>query len=677
MPVSPSTPRSDPAFEETRDAIAWYSVNRHSQTDLAGETIVLCPLISVGHADPDLASSLKEGYAEARRQLTLGKKVRLIAHGSTLKNSQPDWVDNFPDFSRTEVGAYRHGNPIEQTRALAASVRAWLDRNFAPAVGSHIASDIFYGSAAGRIFQPLFDAIPYAKGLAAAHPNAEFIVTDPMWPGVNLLNQLLGQDGNMISPPPSKKPGRWRLRFSIAVLIFLLRAMAGQFKNYFQSVKSRRFLAKHSKVTSANPAIWLALVPDWERTNSHVIDRIARPLLQQNISFGIFLVSTLSPGERFDSKRSPANDWATPWSILDQFKDQLDQIPVVQLVRPLSPIRLLNALVVGGFASLRIAWKLLRDGAYPDLAFYGFDLRSLERPLAAMATIDVLQVTAVNHAFAEAFADEDFTGRKVFFSNVGLVETMAADRQLHQAGAITVNFSHGAMNDTWYGASENRSDHLIAWTSSDIENCHSLGTPAIYFPPVLPVHTNRHRKQSRNILLLTSYLHHDWAAANFPYRPFLTEVLRCQTLIEAEYPGKFHFRLRTHPSDVASQVDSLIDEFPDIQLSSSASLAEDLKWADIAIASPSTVILFTIAAEIPIFVHCAPAYRNMPEMRAVDSRRKFFRAEDILPLFTQTINGLANDRDKELEPERSLRELLIGSDGAETDILSIIGGLQT
>lgn len=636
------------------------------------EVIIVCAPPSVGSADAGARSSLEIGFKKAYSIASAGRAARLIAHGCTLPTSQPGWLNAHMNLSLSELGHYRLGDPIQQTRALSSSIRSWLDSIFAPAAGHRQASRIFYGSLAGRVLQPLFDAIPYAHGLAAAYPGGNFIITGDAWPGTHILRSLIEPTGGrVISPLPQRVRG-WRLRFTLAFLFTFVRALIGQLKNYALSKKVRVFLTQHSSGDKPKPKIWLGLVPNWERVNRHVIDRIALPLLERKIPFGIVFITTLAMGERTQDRKEQKPTSDLPWPMLDFLKPHIKHIPLEQLVRPYSLLRFLSALRIGCVASLRIGWRLLQQGPYLAFGPYRAELDKLCRPISALATIDVLPVALANEAQSELSARYNFTDCKVVFSSVGVADSAAADHALRQSGATTINFVHGALGDGWYGQTENCADYMMVWTHTDVANCINQGTSAIFSPPDSSFVYRKISCRVRNILFLTNYLHNDWTAANYPLKPFLLEMLRAQKLIEQEHPGVFRFKWRPHPSDVRTEIDRVASQFPAFELSGQKSLDEDLLWADIAITSPSTAILNALAADLPVFVHCPPAQRILPEMQALADERKFFFANDLSSSFTDLVKALDKDRTTATAPERELYKTLVGLGETPKDINDLL-----
>lgn len=642
--------------------------------------VVLCPPVSVGQQVAWPRPVLADAIAASRRYLETGDSVILVADGCTVPGVISSDLSNAERFGAAELGCYRLGNPIDATRPLSNEIRAWLDQQFAPALenlpGS--AGAIFYGSLVGRMLQPLFDAIAYVEGLSAAFPGARFVVAGPPWLGSDLLRSLLVGSGGTVQAGRSKyRP--WRIAFPAAFIIALGRALAGQVRNYLRSNSARTFLAKNGGRQSVSPVTWVALVPNWERINTHVLSRIAQPILDQGDDLGIILLNTLEPGERTMDGDRPFSADAAPWPMLERLSPDFDKIAFEQLVRPASPLRLVRALARGAWASVQIAWTLLRDGPALRFGVYEVAAGGLARSLANLATIDVLQVRVVAEAFAELVVRQDFSESSVVFSTVGLADTAAADRLLHAAGATTFNFVHGALGDMWYGQNENCSDVMLVWTAADLATARTqvLQVSRVAVLPAIRVPVSRSQTAvGSKVLFVTNYLHHDWAPGQFPLRPFLLEIFRCRDVIEAATFRPFAFRWRPHPSDVASEVAKISADFPAVELSSGTSLDEDLSWADFVVMSPSTSILDALDADVPVLIHSLPSVRYLPELAGADPSRLFFYAEDLRHSFPRLLADLEADRDAALGPERVLRSKLRGEDGPPDDISKFLGGLK-
>lgn len=638
--------------------------------------IILCPPLSTGQTLAPGFDYLAAGFAKTWELLGQGHRVHLIADGCTVSGIRPEWSADVADLELSELGEYRRGDPIEESRELASAVRGWLDAAFAPACDASIAAGrVFYASFAGRILQPLFYAVPFAEGLAAAFPRGRFVVIGPSWLGTPLLGALVQHSGGSVEPPEAAQTG-WPLRFAVRLVWSLGRAIAGQLVNYIKSRPGRGFIAARRRPGASSPDVWVGLVPDWQRINHHVIERVLLPSLALGRTVGIFLTFTLAGGERTASDRAATAQGPVPWPTIAQLPWDRDDLVFEQLIRPTSAFDLLVALARGAAASLTIGRTLMQQGPVFQFGRYDVHLQQYLRPLAALATIDVLQVTAVSAAVAEAGTRYDFDGVPVVFASVGGVDTATADRLLSTAGATTVNFVHGALGDMWAGQNENCSDVMMVWTEADLRSCRKQGSFGAVLPiggqSPLPAKSGRRR----NVLFITSYLHHDWAQAGFPWRPFLVEILRCRDVISALDPERFQFRWRPHPSDVADALAQVSAQFPGLPKSAGTTLREDVEWADFVIMYPSTATLDALDADVPVFLQVAPSMRRLPEVEAADPKRVFFRAEDLREPFRELLSALDLDPVGALEPERALRAAILGEHQSPDDILAFLSEVR-
>ncbi|MFN6933550.1 MAG: hypothetical protein ACK4NZ_00180 [Tsuneonella sp.] len=638
--------------------------------------IVLCPPISTGQSLRPGFPYLEAGFSAAARLLAERHSVHLIADGCTVEGIAPDWAASADGLHLSELGEYRLGDPIEGSRELSAAVRDWLERVFAPACdrAGLAAGEVFYASFAGRVIQPLFHAVPFAEGLAAAFPDRRFVVIGPSWLGTPLLRSLIAPNGGTVEQPDAGASPAWKRHFLLAFVRLLARAIAGQLVNFWKSRRARRFLAARESVRG-RPDLWVALVPDWQRINQHVIDRVLLPALALGKKVGVFFIFTLSSGERTGGVNESASQ-GSPWPMIDKLPLAGEDQAFEQLVRPATSGGLARALLAGTRASLRIGRRLLQEGPVFSFGRYEVHLHHYAAKLAALATTDVLQVAAVMAAVADVRSRYEFSGVPVVFSSVGAADTAAADRLLSSAGATTFNFVHGALGDMWSGQNENCSDVMMVWTEADLQSCRKQGSFGALLPLPAPGRPPVPAGTRCNVLFITSYFHHDWAEGGFPWRPFLVEILRCRGVIESIEPGRFAFRWRPHPSDVGAEVARLAAEFPGLPQSDGNTLADDIDWADFVILHPSTTILDALNAELPVFLQAAPAMRQLPEVRAFDPARLFFRAEDLRQPFRALLDALKSDPDRALQPERDLRAALLGVRKPPDDIVAFLHAVR-
>jgi hypothetical protein len=169
--------------------------------------------------------------------------------------------------------------------------------------------------------------------------------------------------------------------------------------------------------------------------------------------------------------------------------------------------------------------------------------------------------------------------------------------------------------------------------------------------------------ETPRLLILTNYVHRDFAqGTRAPLACFQTEVLRLIEPLRATV-GPVEVRWRPHPADDQTLVDRGFGELRDVELSRGVrSLEEDIRWADAVVATPSTTVLESLLAQVPVFLHLLPEFRDGPNARALDPERRFFRAEEGVARIAPVLEGLRRGDDV-TAPERRALERLFGPGG--------------
>lgn len=628
--------------------------------------IILTPPPRPSSQSSSAQSPLDKAWTVARAQLASGRRVRLIAHGVTVRAEWPDWVDGTPNLILTELGAYRIGSPSLVTRPLAHAVRGWLDSLFA----GILPGTSLYGSAAARWMHDWFEAETYLQGLAAAHPGATYLATEADWFGLSLL----------VDTPAAKDaaPARaaWRLRVLGRCAYQMARGALGQIRSYFRAAPTReRLRVLRKQGADLAPRHWAALVGDWQRINHHVVSRFVEPALAAGKPAGILVTTSLSPVRREANALAGASA-IDPLAGLGNLPDQ-PGIVVEQAVGPETLAQLIRLLIEGTVHTARVAWRLSRQ-RHIVLGDRRYDLGRELPGVAALAATDLLQALASRHAVQRLLSRRDFSATRVVFSTVGLAETEMTNHLLRAAGAITVDYMHGAGGDGWFGMAESHCTYTAVWTETDARLARELGQVPIIAgmaeeAPIL----ERAGGITQNILLLSSYLHQDWATSAFPLAPFQTEVLATAQLIEARFPGRFRFRWRPHPADAVDRVEQAAAANSGLELSRGGPIQPDIDWADIVISNVSTTVPLALRSGLPVFVHAPPQYLGLPDVMAIDPMRRFFHAAEVVEPFAACVALLDRDDPGACEPERSASHALLGSGNTQPpnlfDVLESVG----
>ena len=631
------------------------SIERHSvrppgaALDVEPHTIVIVPPPGYDASITRRRSTLADAFAIARPIAASGEAIRIAAFCVTLECQRPPWTGASNGLVLTELGAYRADSPLLATRELVPAVRAWLDGLFADLIPELSDADHFFASACHRLLQAAFDALPYARGLHAAHPGSRFLCTEPDWPGIAILDSLAGE-----SPRPAARSGRWSLRLYGAIAYQFARALAGQVRNRIRTRQARRRLAQLRRSgKSHDPRLWLALWPDWPRVNAHVHATVTRKALQDRLPLGALLSSSLAAGERTEDG-CRVKDQSALWPGLAPLDPGNGDTIVEQAVTPLELGRWISTMASGARACWRVARRLSGQGPSLWLGPAQLNLDSHLPSLAALATTDVLQALSAAAAVRELRSRHDFAGRTVVFSSLALVDTATVEAMLRSAGATTVDFKHGAGGDGWYGVHETRASFAAVWTKPDEELARQLGQAAVLVPPIANGDKGRKRTRVTNVLLISGYTHATWRPAGYPLRPFQQELLRSAALLEQARPQRFHFRWRPHPADEPGLVAEDAQQVPFVERSATPTLAEDLDWSDAVLTYGGTTLALAIRAGVPVFVHAPPHLHSYPDIQAIPLNRRFFYADELPAQFLSFVDRLdAGDKDA-LDADRRL-----------------------
>ena len=625
--------------------------------------VVLVPPPAIGAFSTSRGSSLAEGFVLARDLIDRGEAVHLIGHGSTISADWPDWVrSNDVSLTCSELGAYRIGNPSQATRRLASDVLDWIGGIFEPALGKD-AGAMLYASAASRLFEPLFEAVPYLDGINAACATRRTVCTDRAWAGLALLHSERKTTSTMSGL------GWWPVYLSAYGIYSIGRVAASQIAAFVRAKRSRAFLhvLRGTNGRKGDPEIWAALIPDWQRINRHVIESVVQPALAASKRVGLLLCTTLQSGERIDDAML-RRQGQTLWPGIRPIDPASDVVSVEQAVGPETWSELRQLLAAGALSSLRIMWRLARHGPVVNNGSLQMDLRPRIAGLSRLATTDLWQALASREAVRRVACRHNLAGVPIVFSALNLTETAAAEAALRKAGAVTIDFLHGAGGDNWYGQGESFSSWRAVWTSADAETCRVLGNRSLIVPP--PIRCSPCTRDPdgalRRLLVVSNLVHGDTALAGFPFRPFQTELLRGVDAIMGD--GRL-VRWRPHPNDDRGLIELAHRAHPRIELSLHTDLAEDLAWADLAICSPTSAIVDAVRMGLPIFVQVPPAFLELQDLAALAPDRRFFYAEELAERFASYLRLRSENPRAAALPDERLRTVFFPAD-APSDVLT-------
>lgn len=638
----------------------------------AREEVVVVPLSGL---DDARANSLATGFEIAKKLVDAGAAVRLVGEGVTLPNASPDWVRDAPDLVLTELGAYFADDWGDAQRELRESIESWLNDLFGTLWRDEVpVADVLCGSSAVRLFARVHDAVPYVRALSECHPLARFHSSNPHWAGLALLRSA----GHAVADSQGDA-GRlaWTASLASRTAIALARTFASGGRRFVRSAGVRRWTRAARRARSA-PSIWAAIEPAYGlRANRHVIDAVVRPCIRSQRSVGLLLTSSLDPAPTGTKGSTGPDRWP---DLADVLEEVGKTVTIEQVAEPISAVALAAAMLRTARGALHGVVTLARRGPNVSHGVLQLDLSPLVSDAARFLTSDLL------NAFVARAATLDVLSRvpapeAVVFSLLGAADTAAPAAWLRRAGAVTIDFIHGAGGEGRPCKSEPKGSVAAVWTSGDAEILAALGArPVVVGVP-------RHAKPSapratppRRILVVSNYLHSGWDHAGLPLIHQHEELLAAVDLIRGSLPDRFDVRWRPHPSDNRRAVSRVLKHRPYLSESTNHELADDLDWSDVVISTNSSSIYEALAWRRPIFIHVRPSQRMLPETRAFGAGRCFYYARDLVDPFAACIRAMDAGDESYLAPEERAKRLLIGdidSSAALETLLDAVRGASS
>lgn len=574
----------------------------------------------------------------ARPHLARGRRVRVVGYGCTLAIDWPRWVSSSRHLSVAEPGAYERRSRFAASRDLAPALREWCDDVLGGASGCP-AHEIFYGSAAARMFQPVLDAGALADGLLHAHPDSEFEILGG-WPG----DVLVG------TAPRSPSVPRFAVVFwfPLALTGSLARVVRGRWsarRSFFELARRRRTKAHHS------PKFWLGLVPDWERANKHLLATLAREATERGDRLGVVLIGTLRAGSRDDHTHQTSGNQL--WSGLSWLRD--DAVMIEQMVMPEHWGAFASALCKAIVRSIRATSRVITKHPPP------FPVSP--RALATFLSLDVLRASLAEESAVGVARRIVDTGAPVIFCAANLAELAAAERALSNLGATTCEYMHGVGNDAWHGTAESSVSTRFVWTESDARAMRNSSSKVVV-AGIPRSRTGPQRAVTPRILLLTNYFHRDLVSLDGLRERawYQGEILGVPEVLRARLPAlRMAFRWRPHPAENRRLVANRFRSLSDVEMSNSADLQDDLGWATIVIAAHSSTVAEASLAGFPVFVHLRPELFGSPFTDYVVPERSFFSAKEGAELVAAFLTQ--ESREREATVDRRMRERLVGGVG--------------
>lgn len=576
--------------------------------------------------------SLDTTIDSLKQRVAAGKHVRVVGQGASL------WLEAapIPGVSATEVGALQVDSLAEETAELRTSLR----RAVSDLLGESLESELV------RVLYPAFCA-RYAQRYLYELPVKRRLTEVFAGIPVTTYGQV-EQTASTTTPAAAYLPVVWGF---CAAEVARLAASFPSIREYFSR------MTMEPGVPSASTLV--ALIPDWARINSHIIDAVANPILDKGGELGVLLIGSLKRGRR--SEQSMRSEGDELWSGLGALHLETGRAWMGQAVVPTKLVALGKAITrafsTAGRASLRVS--KLQD----QLGKLGAQPISVSE-VGRLIGVDGLRVALARAATDELVGDQDLSKSTVVFASSSSPPLGAVDVELQRKGATTVHMFHGGLGDDWIGAAEHPSAIHVAWTENDRRCLAPLRTGVRVGGMPRRIRCKARAPQPASILVMTSYLHRDYQGVRAlePFEDEMVEFIRLLRL--SQVTGHSQISWRPHPASLDTQLKPRVDSLRtlDIRLSRNRTLADDVADADIVVSNMSTVIAEVLLGGLPVFAHVMPLHWGAPASDFIHDRRAFFRARHGLGL-VEDYFGRCSRGEVDDEPEAFARRQLWGETG--------------
>jgi hypothetical protein len=613
--------------------------------------------------------SLDVAFRIARELLDRGLAVRIIGLGVTLSRTWPAWAKGAHNLTLTEWGAFRAGSQPDETLDLQDEIRAWIRDAFGRELGGQPADRVFFAAACQRFFHQLITAYPIARAIARTFPEATVHPVRPDGLTAALVQQLIAGTGGRVEGI-STRARRWPARrFQVLGLGIagMIASVMRVTRAFLEAAPTFRGLRAHRRSASGPvPDTWVGVMPDWYRANHHLLDAFALPETESGGRLGVLFIGTLAPFER-DEQNQRTHHASKLWPGLGKLNERLGQCVVEQAVMPETPLAFARATATGLSRSARAVWRLssAAEVRLPSARFSPYP-----RDVLTWATFDVLRATLAEAATTTLLGRLPMRGKTILFIAGNNVGWTPVDLAVQAAGATTVDHPHGTSDDMWTASAASTCSVRLFWTRPDKASARAPGVHVNSGMPIRMRFPPRARRP-RRILIASSYAHRDQdvffgfpvrgGPQRYPLSVYQREMLGIIPILrERSRDGGLEFRWRPHPADNEIETRAAFSECTGVELSRGRSLEEDAEWADIILSSSSTLVIETMFAGVPVFVHALPELWSIPATSFVAPGRIFFYAEDGARHIANWIDRFGADPSEGLEPERRARALLFG-----------------
>ncbi|MCU1278784.1 MAG: hypothetical protein JWM53_2330, partial [bacterium] len=448
---------------------------------------------------------------------------------------------------------------------------------------------------------------------------------------------------------------RWRRRAHAAsrparLGAFFCRYAASALVRAVINVRNRRHMDQRLAALSLPdeaPTLWLGVSATYRQTLRQ-IRTLARALDLAGVPYGVLFE------QAYGLPRGVGDLDVDEVAVLDGSVERLQARAVAQVVgasrwSELAPVvaRWLRSTLPSAVAVAR-TWGDFTVGGLPVLRER--DASDLMR----VVTGDLYR-TLDAAAAARRWTARNSQARVVAWAISSFGETKAPDLVAQSAGLTTVDLMHGYVSEGCLQSSwRTCSTYNLSWTLEQAKWMARLGTNRYQLGGFAPLTTQLHlpRGPRPRVLVLSSYVQDPFFPCIIKYARRLAQALapwirRLGDTIEV--------RARLHPLDDGSQWESYFAPSPAPMRTVGTSLAEDLAWADLVIATPSSAAIDALLRGVPVLVHRGPVLEPETLFAHWPRERTFASADELMKKASPLLK-----EQPDLEPESTLLRRCFG-----------------
>ena len=414
-------------------------------------------------------------------------------------------------------------------------------------------------------------------------------------------------------------------------------------------------------VRTDKPALWLGVTATY-RQPLRQVRPLARALEQAGIPYGVLFEQAYAV-----PRQASGDQDVDEVAVLDGTVERLDASAVSQVVGAARIGDMLPILARWVPRTLRYAAAIARH--WDDFTIAGLPvLREHDVPELMRLVSGDLYRTLDARAAAARFVRRHPQASLVVWSIVCFGEIKAPDLTLQRAGVTTVDLMHGYVTEGNLQSSwRTTCTYNLSWTLEQAEWISRLGTNQHYvggFAPLTMTTPAGGRSDRRRILVLSSYM---WDPLFPSYAKFARRLARALTRWIGRVGERVEVRARLHPLDDINRWEKHFAPAQAPPRTIGTTLAEDLAWADLVIATPSSTAIDALLRGVPVLLHRGPLLEPSTLFAGWPLERTFADADELERHAAPLLSGAAN-----LDPEQALLRRCFGSTRRPRDAASFL-----